>query len=75
MVDADVPIPAASGDRRIEATPVNFSYFADLTGNIGSRGNPVPVSCLPTTHSESSATSTRQLDRERPKFQICPWFR
>jgi hypothetical protein len=53
MADADVPIPAASGDRRIEATPVNLSCFADLTGNIGSHGNPVPVSCLPTTHKES----------------------
>jgi hypothetical protein len=31
MADADLPIPAASGDRRIEATPVNLSFFADLT--------------------------------------------
>jgi len=47
MADADVPIPPASGDRRIEATPMNLSCVADLTGNIGSYGNPAPVSCLP----------------------------
>jgi hypothetical protein len=47
MADADVPIPAAGGDRRIEATQVNLSCFVDLRGNIGSHGNPVPVSCLP----------------------------
>jgi hypothetical protein len=52
MADADVPIPAVSEYRRIEAAPVNVSCFADLTGNIGSHGNPVPVSCLPTIRPE-----------------------
>jgi hypothetical protein len=51
MADADVPIPAGSGDRRIEATPVNLSCFADLTGNTEAMGTQCQfLVCRPTAN-------------------------
>jgi len=62
MADADVPIPAASEDRRIEATRVSLSYFADLTGNIGSHGTNPPFTCRAVTNWSPPSNVTTNWD-------------